>query len=282
MKVLSTQNFIEKFKSLSDTEKKKIAPLFESLSQMDKVSFNDFLKKSKEIVPSTSVFVIRLHDFRLFYTIVTKEQEEIVLFIDLVKRKFTNKVTINPVASKDPRVNPTLNPHFNYTINPNSNYLINPNSNYLINPYSNYLINPNSNYLINPNSNYLINPYSNYLINPLSNYTLNPKSNPYINPHNYSFSGQIVYDLSLNVKYFIVKASEEVILFYDVELNWRYFGVKAKGEDQKKVNKNKEEAHPVIYVVFDLNNRWVGYMVSNGSGGFNYFSLTNQWLYFVV
>lgn len=258
MKVLSTQNFIEKFKSLSDTEKKKIAPLFESLSQMDKVSFNDFLKKSKEIVPSTSVFVIRLHDFRLFYTIVTKEQEEIVLFIDLVKRKFTNKVTINPVASKDPRVNPTLNPHFNYTINPNSNYLI------------------------NPNSNYLINPYSNYLINPLSNYTLNPKSNPYINPHNYSFSGQIVYDLSLNVKYFIVKASEEVILFYDVELNWRYFGVKAKGEDQKKVNKNKEEAHPVIYVVFDLNNRWVGYMVSNGSGGFNYFSLTNQWLYFVV
>ena len=70
------------------------------------------------------------------------------------------------------------------------------------------------------------------------------------------------------MKYFIVRTSGKIILFFDLDLNWQFFGVKAK-------------ENPEVYVIFNLKNDWVGYMVSDSINGFNYFDLTGEWIYFV-
>ena len=246
MRVLGSKDFLEKFEALDKTSRAMLAPIFELISKMNKDEFCNFQQRTKVLVASKDIFVYKVKDYRLFYTLTKEKEETVILFIDIVKRAvFPQKHYIKPVPSRDPR------------------------SNFNINPMSNFNINPRSNFNLNPRSNFNINPMSNFNINPKSNFNLNPRSNPYMSPvGNPAFSGPIVYDLDLNTKYFLVRASEEITLFFDFDLNWQLFAVKANN-------------NPKIFLIFNLSNDWAGYMVSDGADGFNYFDLKNEWRYFV-
>jgi hypothetical protein len=183
-------------------------------------NFEKLLDQSQASV--NNVFVFKIQDYRIFYTI----EDDTVLLVDLIKKE-SQKIRIN---SKNPTFNRTINPTFNRTINPTFNRTINPIFNRTINPTFNRTINPTFNRTINPIFNRTINPTFNRTINPTFNRTINPKYNSTINPKmNPSFNGKYVFDTNGKNLYFIVDANDDVILIYDFENEIKSYGVKYEG-----------------------------------------------------
>ena len=157
-----------------------------------------------------------------------------------------------------------INPNINRMINPNINRMINPNINRMINPNINRMINPNINRMINPNINRMINPNINRLINPNINRMANPNINRMINPNiNGNYNELFVFNMQLNVVEFIVEIEgTNVIQFFNNNLENTRFGVK---HDQQG------------YVLFDLNQNYIGHLESDSQNGFNEFGINNEW-----
>ncbi len=138
-------------------------------------------------------------------------------------------------------------------------------------PAHNWQINPARNWQINPVRNWQINPARNWQINPAQNWQINPAHNYQINPYrNVLFSGLFVNRVNDNsAMYFAVNSGiNGIILFFDSELRFSYYAVNV-------------QSPTICGPVFTAeNNDYTGFLCPCGSGGFNWFDLNGEWLYF--
>lgn len=261
MKILSSDKFNHKVSQLDARIKKTILDFIMSLQEMNS---NDLLRLSKKYI-ERNVYVYRLGDYRIFFTIDKEVSgEDVVILVDLIHKGYNPQI----IYARHPRFNGSINPHINGSINPRINGSINPLINGSINPLINGSINPLINGSINPLINGSINPRINGSINPAINGSINPLINGSINPNiNPSFDGYYLYDLDLAPQEFIIEANINILLFYNFELKNIKFGVKHSNAG---------------FVVFNTQNNWVGHIESNGSKGFNSFDLQNHWTGIVV
>lgn len=151
----------------------------------------------------------------------------------------------------NPKVDPMRDPNFNGKFNPLLNQQINPVFVSNINPKYNSSLNPATSVMLNPNMNALINPNSNAEINPVFTSDLNPDYNFNIRPHVNVF--KYVYELESsnemdNTK---IKLGEK---------QFRFGGVLVKTNNEN------------VFIYFDADDNYAGFVVSNGTGGFNFFS----------
>lgn len=103
--------------------------------------------------------------------------------------------------------------------------------------------------------------------NPRLNSSINPRLNSSINPRlNSFFSGRFIFSFDNDPYAFIVKANDRVIQIFNLDLDNTMFGV----------------AHVKNgFVLFDLNNEFIGHLESDSQNGYNQFDLNNDWTAFV-
>ena len=135
-----------------------------------------------------------------------------------------------------------------------------PAANPSIDPQRNRTINPNFNTSLNPNFNTSINPHFNSTINPNFNSSINPKFNrAYPGPYAYGKDGPW--------EGYFVRANDQVDLFFGPDGDFRGIGVR---NDPKRMT------------IFDEQLKWIGYLVSDGQGGYLRFNKDGEWTGFVV
>ena len=263
MKILSSNKFNEKIKQLNDDSKARISQLLDKLGSCDKEALISM--GSSEL--SSGVYVLRVGDYRIFYTLDTDEsgKQTVLILIDIITREPAYDALLSRTAilksNNDPKRNHSLNPIWNLSVNPTWNQSINPTWNQSINPTWNQSINPTWNQSINPTWNHR--PKSH--MEPEHKSRLNPKINPNINP---LFSPKVLYDLDGNRKEFLVSVTDHFIQLFTFDLNNTKFGVE----------------HPKNgYVVFEVvHHEYIGHLESNGADGYNYFDTNSNWIGFVI
>jgi hypothetical protein len=207
--------------------------------------------------------VLRVGSLRVFLTF----GEDYALLLDLAfsPRRPTDTRRWSP---KDPATNPIIDPQRNHTINPNFNTSLNPSFNTSLNPNFNTSLNPNFNTSLNPNFNTSLNPNFNTSINPHFNSTINPNFNSSINPKfNRAYPGPYVYEKDGLWEGYFVRANSQVDLFFGPDGDFRGIGVR---NDPKRKT------------IFDEQLEWIGYLVSDGQGGYLRFDKDGEWTGFVV
>ena len=155
-------------------------------------------------------------------------------------------------VNRNPKFNPRINPRFNPRINPKFNSAINPKFNPRINPRFNPRINPKFNSAINPSFNPQINPQFNVSINP--NLTANIKA-------------LLVYHIDSTPAFFAVNLPQNLgYIIFDYQLSIEGYCF-CDGENG--------------LVVYNKDMVVIGYWFST-EVGFNWFTINEEWLYFVV
>ncbi|NJM07121.1 hypothetical protein HC891_14490 [Candidatus Gracilibacteria bacterium] len=150
-------------------------------------------------------------------------------------------------TQRNPLTNDALNPLLNESINPLTNDALNPLLNESINPLMNDALNYLANDALNPHTNGAINPLVNEAVNPLNN-------GAYPGP-----------------------------LFFHIQGTFAGFGVAADGDILALFNELLTHAGTAVPVgdmlaIFDTGNRWVGYLLPNGAGGYARFDIAGQWV----
>ena len=260
MKVLATSKLKKKIAVIDATVQNALSAFIRMVKDLNENRLAELVETDD--LMEGNIYVRRLQGMRLFYAIENDERGHIVvLLLDLIK----GGLTPAKITNRNPRMNVTINPYVNGSINPHINSAINPSINPSINPVINSSINPTANPSINPAMNPSINPTMNPSINPVMNSSINPNINSSINPNiNPAFKGYYVYDLDLNPTEFAIRANDKVLMFFDFDGTNTRFAVAHSSRG---------------YVVFDAkNNEWVAHLESDGSAGFNLFSLSNEWI----
>lgn len=127
---------------------------------------------------------------------------------------------------------------------------------------------PKLNSKINPKFNSKINPKFNSKINPKFNSSINPKFNSKINPKfNNALGLKYLYDTSADRYGFVIYADDNVSLVFDFDLKWSKFSVQ-----------HQENG----FVVFSIEGQFLEHWESNGQGGWNIFTIENNWIGFVI
>lgn len=155
----------------------------------------------------------------------------------------------------NPALNLYLSPFFNRDINPDSNSLINPATNWNINPVETIECNPSKNEKINPLLNLLYNPQQNEVLNPL--YIKN------LWPDDLSWDGQYIFDEHNELKGYVSRASQEVILCFNSNMEWDGYFVKASEK---------------LFNHFSITGLWTGkFLCTDNNGGYNLFNRDCKW-----
>ncbi|WP_143296503.1 hypothetical protein [Acetobacter sp. DsW_54] len=264
MKTLVSPQFSEKLNLLSA----------DALSQV-KIAFSKIENSTKEqIINNPSVmaiptqpiiFVYYLNNVQVFINFFEKDGEDFALLADIAildSYESINNLNSrnNSSRQKDPKLNSKINPKFNSKINPKFNSKINPKFNSKINPEFNSKINPKFNSKINPKFNSNINPKFNSSINPKFNSKINPKFNN-------ALGLKYLYDTSADRYGFVIYADDNVSLVFDFDLKWSKFSVQ-----------HQENG----FVVFSTEGQFLEHWESNGQGGWNIFTIENDWIGFVI
>lgn len=162
------------------------------------------------------------------------------------------------------------NPKKDWSINPIHTWSINPIHTWVINPIHTWAINPIHTWSINPVHTWALNPHHRWALNPVHTWGLNPRRTPLLRPDSSSFKGYLVVDKNTDLAlYYTVDCNvqEDVLLIFDGADNPAFVAVGRAGG----------------YSIFNYNDmEYVGYMASNGKGGYNWFSTDGEWLYYVV
>lgn len=155
-------------------------------------------------------------------------------------------------------LDPSRDPKFSFQINPLRNTYINPEFTSNIHPKFNASLNPTFTSTINPNFSNNINPFGNADLNP----TFSSNLNPNYNFHIVSFS---------NVEMYVYMFDENVNTRSLTEDDLNLTAVVYKTEN------------PSVKIWIDVEGNYSAYLVSNGKGGFNVFSVDGDFLeiYFV-
>ena len=257
MKVDALESFTAKLVQLNDSAFMRLLSAF-----VQKVEGSEDVSHLLEgCNKSGDVYTMTLGDYSLFFSIINN----VWYFIDLINpTKFRAGIGV-----RNPRFNNSINPTFNHTINPTFNHTINPTFNHTINPTFNHTINPVFNHTINPTFNHTINPTFNHTINPTFNHTINPVFNRMINPtFNRNIKGFYIYDLKNDLVYYSVDVRDNIMLIFDYRQNLLTFFAVQRNTGYSVYNKE--------------NNKYVGYLESNKSGGYNWFDTNGNWLRFLV
>jgi hypothetical protein len=155
----------------------------------------------------------------------------------------------------DPAVNLHLSPFINRDINPDSNSFINPEANWNINPVQSTEYNPSKNEKINPLLNLSYNPQQNQVLNPLFIKNLWPDDA--------SWDGQYIFGERNELKGYITRASQEVILCFNNQMEWDGYFVKASEK---------------LFNHFSVTGVWTGkFLCTDNNGGYNLFSKDCKW-----
>jgi hypothetical protein len=166
-------------------------------------------------------------------------------------------------APRDPLVNDMINPLVYDALNPLMNNSLNPLVNEAQNPLMNDAINPLVNKAISPLMNESINYLVNDAINPLVNDAINPLVNDAINPLiNRAYPGLFFFTMHGTPAGFGVAADDGIVVLFSESLNHAGTAVPV-GE---------------MLMIFDTGNRWIGYLVPTGSGGYTRFDITGHWV----
>ena len=129
--------------------------------------------------------------------------------------------------------------------NPKSDWSINPDHTWAINPKHTWAINPTHTWAINPIHTWAINPVHTWAISPVHTWAINPMHTWAINP----------------------KHTPSVLIIFDYTDNPVFFAVGRQSG----------------YSIFDFKTQaYIGYWASNGKGGYNWFNLNDDWLYYVI
>lgn len=162
------------------------------------------------------------------------------------------------------------NPKSDWSINPDHTLSINPKYTRSINPTHTRNINPIHTWDINPVHTWSISPVHTWSINPIHTWSINPKHIPSLKPSNAGFKGLLVKDKETDVSlYYTVDCNvdENVLIIFDYTDNPVFFAV----------------GRQTGYSIFDFNTQtYIGYWESNGKGGYNWFNLNDEWIYYVV
>jgi len=138
----------------------------------------------------------------------------------------------------------------------------NPNVTYSINPNVTYKWNPDVTYAINPDVTYAINPNVTYRYNPNVTYSINPNVTTSLNPYYGQWSGYNVCTPSGELIGYSVIANDEVMVIYPGK-NW--IGVLVTN-------------HRGGYNYFNSENQWKGFLVPTSTGGFAFFNREKEWI----
>ena len=161
------------------------------------------------------------------------------------------------------------NPKRDLSINPDHTWAINPIHTWAINPIHTWAINPIHTWSINPVHTWALNPHHTWALNPVHTWAINPRHTPSLKPNSPSFKGYLVVDKNTDMAlYYTVDCKvNDVLLVFDGADNPAFVAVGRAGG----------------YSVFNFETmEYVGYMASNGKGGYNWFSVNGEWLYYVV
>ena len=162
------------------------------------------------------------------------------------------------------------NPKKDWSINPDHTWAINPIHTWSINPDHTWAINPIHTWSINPVYTWALNPHHTWALNPTHTWSLNPRHTPSLKPNSSKFNGYLVVDKNTDIAiYYTVdcKAKVDVLLVFDGADNPTFVAVGRTGG----------------YSLFNYETlEYVGYMASNGKTGYNWFSVSGEWLYYVV
>ena len=145
----------------------------------------------------------------------------------------------------------------------------NPKRDWSINPDHTWAINPIHTWSINPVHTWALNPHHTWALNPVHTWAINPRHTPSLKPNSPSFKGYLVVDKNTDMAlYYTVDCKvNDVLLVFDGADNPAFVAVGRAGG----------------YSVFNFETmEYVGYMASNGKGGYNWFSVNGEWLYYVV
>jgi|SRR5690606_12084987 len=150
-------------------------------------------------------------------------------------------------------LDPSRDPKFSFQINPLRNSYINPELTSNIHPKFNASLNPTFTSDINPTLNFTINPFGNTDLNPTFASNLNP---------NYNF---------------------QIVSFSNVEM---YVYMFEEGVDTRSLKEDDLEFTAVIYrtensnvkIWIDADGNYSAFLVANGKGGFNVFSVDGDFL----
>ena len=156
-------------------------------------------------------------------------------------------------------------PRINGSLNPNINGSINPAINGSLNPMINGSVNPTINGSINPMINGSINPTINGSLNPNINGSINPNIVTSLNPTIGSWSGFYVFEKGGDVDGMAVRASDLLLLFAAGGAWFGYLVPNGAGGFNR----------------FSVSGTWTGYAISNGSEGFNLFDKDGNWTGFM-
>ena len=179
-----------------------------------------------------------------------------------------------PIPINNNKRNPLLNweihPGRNWKVNPEKNWKINPTRNWDINPKRNWQINPQRNWQINPKRNWQINPQRNWQINPQRNWQINPQKNYVIDPfRSNDILGYFVCSVeNCDCCYFTVHANTQgLMLIFDANKELYCFAVGALN----------------TFAVFSSSDlSYLGFLCSNETGGFNWFTKEGLWNWFLT
>ena len=162
------------------------------------------------------------------------------------------------------------NPKNDWSINPDHTWAINPKHTWAINPVHTWAINPIHTWSINPVHTWALNPHHTWALNPTHTWALNPRHTPSLKPNSSSFKGYLIVDKKTDIAvYYTVdcNVSQDVLLIFDGADNPAFVAVGRAGG----------------YSLFNYETMaYVGYMASNGKGGYNWFSTDGDWMYYVV
>ena len=162
------------------------------------------------------------------------------------------------------------NPNKDRSINPIHTWSINPIHTWSINPIHTWAINPIHTWSINPVHTWALNPHHTWALSPVHTWGLNPRRTPSLRPDSSRFKGYIVVDKTTDLALYDTvdcNVQEDVLLIFDGADNPAFVAVGRAGG----------------YSIFNYNDmEYIGYLASNGKGGYNWFSTDGEWLYYVV
>ena len=137
----------------------------------------------------------------------------------------------------------------------------NPNINYAINPSVTFRWNPDVSFAINPDVSFSINPNVTFQYNPDVTHSINPEVNPALNPTRGPWKGFFVCSLDGRVVGASVIANNQVMVAFAGDKWIGYFVATGEGG----------------YNFFNRANRWEGFLVPTESGGYVFFNRQNNW-----
>jgi hypothetical protein len=264
VRLLASPEFSGKISALSVTDIQRVSQFVERIKVSDKEALT---VDAAVAFLESSVYVAKLGQTRLYFTIGNDPDGEYVLLLD-ASAQHDRPYLGELFTPKNPKTNVALNPRLNFQINPTLNQSLNPMWNQSINPAWNQSINPAWNQSINPAWNQSINPAWNQSINPSWNHSINPAWNHSINPTwNRAFGGPYIYSKDLEKEGYLVRANDQVEVLFD--LSGAHIGELVKANDKVRLQFDKKckwvayavRANDDVALLFSKDAKWEGQII---------------------